>query len=130
MHYLTKDDLLDLHAYVITRYGGLMGIASQDKLNSVLNAPHQQMFGADLYSDVCGKAAALMYLIIKNHPFVSGNNTTALIAMLRFLEINGCSLLPTVDGAELTALIHALNRSALSREGLEHWLRTNILRLV
>ena len=32
MNYLTKDDLLDLHIYAVTCYGGRLGIASQDRL--------------------------------------------------------------------------------------------------
>jgi len=28
MNYLTKDELLDLHAYMLERYGGRMGIAA------------------------------------------------------------------------------------------------------
>jgi death-on-curing protein len=127
MQYLTREDLLDLHTYVVIRYGGLFGIASQDKLNMVLHAPRQELFGTQLYRDVCGKAAALMYFIIKNHPFVSGNNTTALLAMLRFLEINGLHLHQHIDAAALSGLVRALNRSEMNREGLESWLRDNAL---
>lgn len=32
MHYLTREDLLDLHAFAVERYGGLLGIKSQDRL--------------------------------------------------------------------------------------------------
>jgi death-on-curing protein len=127
MEYLTREDLLDLHAYIVMRYGGLMGIKSQDRLTTALHAPHQAMFGAELYPDVYSKAAALAYFIIKNHPFVSGNDGTALIAMMRFLQINGLQLRPDIGTGELIWLIRALNHSDISREGLEHWLRENAM---
>ena len=51
MNYLTKDELLDLHIYAVSPYGGRMGIASQDRLTTVLEAPRQIMFGTELYPD-------------------------------------------------------------------------------
>jgi death-on-curing protein len=126
MHYLTREELLDLHAYVILTYGGLVGIKSQDRLTSVINAPRQQMFGAELYPDVCSKAAVTAYMIIKNHPFVSGNDATAVLAMLRFLEINELTLRPDIGSGELIWLVRALNHSDMDREGLDNWLRDNV----
>jgi len=64
MNYLTKAELLDLHAYMLERYGGRMGIASLDRLTHVLDAPRQVMFGVELYPDLPSKAAALTFLII------------------------------------------------------------------
>jgi death-on-curing protein len=129
MHYLSKEELLDLHAYVLVRYGGLMGIKSQDRLNAVVQAPRQQMFGAELYPDVCSKAAVLTYMIIKNHPFVSGNDSTALMAMLRFLETNGLTLSRGVGSGDLLRLVRALNHSDINREGLDSWLRDNVVEI-
>ena len=64
MKYLTKDEILDLHAYAVTRYGGRMGVASQDRLMSAIDAPRQVMFGAELYPDLPSKAAALAFLLL------------------------------------------------------------------
>jgi death-on-curing protein len=125
--YLSQDDLLDLHAYIVTTYGGLLGIASQDRLTTVLNAPRQAMFGAELYPDLCSKASVLTFLIIKDHPFLSGNDGTALIAMLRFLESNGHTLRADIGSAELVWLVRALAHSDMNREGLEAWLRENVV---
>lgn len=127
IQYLTQDDLLDLHVYIINTYGGLLGIASQDRLTTVLSAPRQQMFGTELYPDLCSKAAVMTFLIIKNHPFVSGNDGTALIALLRFLEINGQTLRADIGSGELVWLVRALVHSDMDREGLEEWLRSNLV---
>jgi death-on-curing protein len=128
MEYLTKDDILDLHAYAVTRYGGRLGIASQDRLAMAIDAPRQAMFGAELYPDLPSKAAALAFLLLKNRPFNGANEATALLALLRFLEINGARL--DVSDAELIWLARSVNLSDLDREGLESWLRDKIIEVL
>ncbi|HNP87149.1 MAG: death-on-curing protein [Chloroflexi bacterium SZAS-1] len=125
MNYLTKDDLLDLHIYAVTCYGGRLGIASQDRMVSALSAPRQVMFGAELYPDLPSKAAAQTFLLLKSRPFLGANEVTALLALLRLLEINGASLGDVRDG-ELVQLVRAINYSNVDREGVEIWLRERI----
>jgi len=125
MNYVTKDDLLDLHAYVITRYGGRLGIASQDRLTNAVDAPRQVMFGAELYPDLPSKAAALMFLLLKNRPFLGANEATALLALLRFLEINHSGL-GDVSEAEILQVVRAINHADIDRAGLERWLRERL----
>lgn len=126
MNYLTKDELLDIHAYILHRYGGRMGIASQDRLTNVIDAPRQVMFGAELYPDLPSKAAALAFLILKSHPFVGANEPTALLALLRLLHLNNAGL-DDADDHELGRIVRAVSRSDLDREGLECWLRERLV---
>jgi death-on-curing protein len=129
MRYLTRNELLDLHAYALERYGGLLGIKSQDRLQTVVQTPSQQLFGAELYPDLASKAAILVYLLVKSHPFLDANELTALLALLRFLELNGAVLHPEVAEAELTATFLALKHSDLDKESLEQWLRERVVEL-
>ena len=129
MRYLTRNELLDLHAYVLERYGGLLGIKSQDRLQTVVHTPSQQLFGAELYPDRASKAAILVYLLVKSHPFLDGNEMTALLALLRFLELNGAALHQEVAETELIATFLALKHSDLDKESLEQWLRERIVEL-
>lgn len=126
MRYLSKNELLDLHAFVITRYGGPLGIASQDRLATVIDAPRQVLFGAELYPDLPSKAAALTFFILKNRPFVGGNEATALLALMRFLALNEAALADVVSDAELIWLVRAVNQSDIDKDGVERWLRDNI----
>lgn len=126
MYYLTKEDLLDLHAFAVEQYGGLLGIKSQDRLQTVLNAPRQEMFGAELYPDVCSKGAVMVYLLVKSHPFLGANEATALLALLRFLDLNGAALKPGIGASELVWVFKALADSDLDKEGLEQWLRDSV----
>jgi len=127
MQYLTKDDVLDLHAYAVVRYGGRLGIASHDRLMTVLDAPRQVLFDAELYPDLPSKAAALVFLMVKSRPFLSANESTALLSMFRFLTLNGVSLPDDVVDAELLWLVRSVSNSDLDRNGLEHWLRQRIV---
>jgi death on curing protein len=126
MNYLSKNDLLDLHAYAVARYGGLMGVKSQDMLQQVAHAPRQELFGAELYPDLPSKAAALVYMLVKSHPFIGGNEVTALMALLRFIELNGMALRPEVGDSEIFWLFRALNHSDMDKDGLERWLRDSL----
>jgi death on curing protein len=126
MNYLTKDELLDLHAYVVTRYGGRLGIASQDRLSSAIDAPRQVLFETELYPDLPSKAAALTFLLLKNRPFLGGNEGAALMAFLRFLTINDASLRDDVGDVDLLWLVRAVNHSDLDKSGVERWMRENI----
>ena len=126
MNYLTKADLLDLHTFAVERYGGLLGIKSQDRLQTAVAAPQQKLFGAELYPDLYGKAAVLVYMLVKSHPFMSANDATGLLALLRFLELNDAQLRPEIGASELAWVFRALGSSDLDRAGLEQWLRDSV----
>jgi death on curing protein len=125
MNYLTLNDLLDLHTFAVERYGGRLGIKSQDQLQGALHAPRQIIFGEELYPDLAGKAAVLAFQLLKNRPFVAANEATALLAILRLLYLNDASLGDTPVEAladELRAVLH----SEQDRDGLATWLRDRV----
>jgi death-on-curing protein len=130
MNYLSKEDLLDLHTLVVMQYGGRLGIASQDRLMHALDAPHQVLFHTELYPDIFSKAAIQTFLLLNQRPFISNNEGTALLAMLRFLEINGVTLREEIGSPELLWLIRAVSYAELDRNGIEQWLRDNTLQKV
>jgi death-on-curing protein len=51
-------------------------------------APQASMMGQPLISDPLEIAAAYLFYICRNHPFLDGNKRTALAACLVFLETN------------------------------------------
>ena len=57
-------------------------------LESCLAAPFQSFSKRQLYKGLVGKASILFYLLIKNRPFNSGNQTMAITALLVFLYKN------------------------------------------
>lgn len=125
MNYLSRDDILDLHTFAIERYGGRLGIRSQDRLLAAVGAPRQVMFDMELYPDLVSKAAALGFMLLKNRPFNGGNEATALLAMLRMLVVNGQGIdrgFPNRLAGVLQAVLH----SELDRDDLAAWLREEL----
>jgi death-on-curing family protein len=61
-------------------------------LESCLLTPFQQFGKTIFYKGLIGKAAALFYLMVKNHPFQNGNKRIAVTTLMYFLHKNGKSL--------------------------------------
>jgi len=90
--FLTLDEVLALHADRIGRYGGRSGVRAVDMLESALAVPAATFGGAYVHGDLYEMAAAYLFHIVKDHPFVDGNKRTGLIATLAFLGLNGVRL--------------------------------------
>lgn len=86
--FLTLDEALALHAEQLRRFGGSPGLRDAGLLSSALATP-QATFGGDfLHPTFPEMAAAYLFHLAKNHPFVDGNKRTALAAALVFLWLN------------------------------------------
>ena len=92
LKHLTVEAVKAIHREVLAAHGGAAGIGDQTLLESAVAAPQASMMGQPLISDPLEIAAAYLFYICRNHPFLDGNKRTALAACLVFLENNG--LLP------------------------------------
>jgi hypothetical protein len=81
---------------------------SQQSLEGIVGNVMQSFGGAAMYPTVEGKAAHLLYFVIKNHPFVDGNKRSGAYAFVWFLRkaqvLHTSKLSPTALTA-LTLLI-------------------------
>lgn len=59
------------------------------RLEASLEAPRQTFGDHEPYPGLEEKAAALLYFLVKNHPFPNGNKRFATAAYLVFLALNG-----------------------------------------
>jgi death-on-curing protein len=103
--FLTLDEVLALHADQIDRYGGSLGIRPVELLESALAVPTATFGGSYLHGDLHEMAAAYLFHLVKNHPFVDGNKRTGLMVMV-FLGLNGLWLEARED--ELADLVVAV----------------------
>ena len=124
--YLSIEQVLEVHAYQIRRFGGSAGLRDRGALEAAVARPHMTFGGEDLYSEVPAKAAALMHSLVMNHPFVDGNKRVGSHAALLFIGAN--EMLPEVTPAELTEATLSLARGELSAEALTVWLRQRVRR--
>jgi death-on-curing protein len=88
----TVEAVLAIHAEVLAAHGGGMGIRDVTLLESAVAAPQATMMGKPLITDPLEIAAAYLFYLCRNHPFVDGNKRVALATCLVFLCENG--LLP------------------------------------
>ena len=114
MVYLTIDHVLELHALVIARSGGVGGVRDHNGLESAVAAPQMTFSGKDLYPTLGDKAAALGHSLVMNHPFVDGNNRVGHAEMEVMLVLNGYEIAAGVDEQE--AVVLAVASGAMTRE--------------
>ena len=86
--FLELDDVVEIHHDQIERYGGSDGIRDARLLESAVAAPRATFDGRSLHVDLFSMAAAYLFHITQNHPFVDGNKRTGAVAALVFLALN------------------------------------------
>jgi death-on-curing protein len=90
--FLTLDDIIESHQNQIDTYGGSHGIRDIGLLESAIAQPEASFGGQYLHADIFEMAAAYIYHLVMNHPFVDVNKRVGLEAALIFLEINNENL--------------------------------------
>lgn len=90
--FLQISDVLSLHADQVERYGGKSGVRDMKLLESALAQPQTRFGGNYLHEFPFEMAAAYLFHIVKNHPFVDGNKRAGVVAALVFLDFNGIDL--------------------------------------
>jgi death-on-curing protein len=85
----TVEAVKAIHAEVLAAHGGGEGMRDQTLLESAVAAPQATMAGQLLFTDPIDIAAAYLFYLCRNHPFVDGNKRTALAVCLVFLSENG-----------------------------------------
>lgn len=89
LRHFTAAAVLVIHDEVIRAHGGQTGLRDSTLLESAVAAPQATFDGEPLISDAIETAAAYLFYLCRNHPFVDGNKRTALAACLVFLAANG-----------------------------------------
>ncbi len=113
-----------MHTYVVERYGGRFGIVSSDTLDAVLALPTQVVFGELRYRTPVAQIAALVYGLVRRQPFVSHNETTALLTLLYWCDNHGYHLDAT-HSALVTVIMELYQQR--SEEPLQQWLHDHLI---
>ena len=87
--FLTLDEVLGLHEEQIRLFGGSAGVRETNLLLSAMGTVEATFGEIFLHETIFEMAAAYLYGICRNHPFVDGNKRTAVAAALTFLDMNG-----------------------------------------
>lgn len=120
-YHLTVANVLEVHAEAIGQFGGSAGIREVALLESAVAAPQASFGGEPVYTDLVEVAAAYLFFLCRNHPFVDGNKRAALGACIVFLRLNGVE--PQSDGQSWEDLTLDVAASRLDREQTTQRLR-------
>ena len=112
----TVEAVKEIHLEVLAAHGGSPGIREEALLESAIAAPQATMMGQPLFTDPVEIAAAYLFYLCRNHPFIDGNKRTALATCLVFLSEN--ELLPEeqLDADAWESLVLGLASSQLDRD--------------
>lgn len=121
---MPKIDVLVIHQRQIERFGGLDGIRDEGLLDSALAQPQATFFGELLHPTIHQQAAAYLYHLAKNHPFLDGNKRTAFATTIAFLWMNGYELEMTED--EAYNMVIQVAQGEMSKEELSSFLAQKI----
>lgn len=111
--FLDIEDVLEIHAIQLDRFGGLGGIRDRGLLESALAQPSASFGDEFLHTDLFEMAAAYLFHIASNHPFLDGNKRTGLISALTFLSINGIEI--ERDSTELEQMVMSVAQGEMKK---------------
>ena len=120
--FLDIDRVLRTHLSLIERYGGKEGVRDIGLLHSAVAAPQASFGGDALHGDLFEMAAAYLYHIVQNHPFVDGNKRTGAAAAIVFLAMNGVEIEADEDG--LVEVTMAVARGEAGKAEVAEFFRT------
>jgi len=112
--HLTVEIVRQIHAEALAKFGGSDGLRETALLESAVAAPQASFGGKSPYAGLAEVAAAYLYYLCKNHPFIDGNKRAALAACIVFLRLNGIE--PKTDGPEWEELTLEVAASRLDRD--------------
>ena len=123
MLFLTLDDIIESHQNQIDTYGGSHGIRDIGLLESAIAQPEASFGGQYLHADIFEMAAAYLYHLVMNHPFVDGNKRVGLEAALIFLEIDNENL--KASDQELVDLVLKTTAGQVGKREIAEFFRSH-----
>lgn len=118
VQFLSLDEVLEIHAVLIDRYGGAEGVRDRGLLESALYRPK-----TGYYADLIDMAAALFESLMNNHPFVDGNKRVAFFSTDVFLRLNGYKMVVEPKAAH-AFLMGLFGSNSCDLEHLAPWIRS------
>jgi death-on-curing protein len=119
--FLSLAEVLEIHRDQIERYGGHTGLRDLGLLQSALAMPAAGFGGRYLHSDLVEMAAAYLFHIVQNHPFIDGNKRTGTVAAIVFLSMNDFEL--EADEIQLEKLVFDVAKGKAGKNAIADFLR-------
>lgn len=124
--FLSLEEIIEIHADQIKRYGGSSGIRDLGLLESAVAMPQSGLGNTYFHSDLFEMAAAYLFHIVRNHPFVDGNKRVGTAAALVFLKLNGIDI--KVTNSALVKVVFDVARGKIGKAAVAEFFRKNTKR--
>lgn len=118
--------VLAIHDDQIASFGGTPGLRDEGLLRSALAQPQASFDGQLLHPTIAEQAAAYLYHLAMNHPFLDGNKRTAFAVMDTFLRLNGYSL--NLPNDRTYQLVMQVVESRMSKDELSNYLNKSLIK--
>jgi death on curing protein len=119
--FLSLDEAIRIQQDQLIRYGGCGGTRDMGLLQSALAMPQAGFADRFAHEDLFAMAAAYLFHIVQNHPFVDGNKRAGITAALVFLVLNDYWV--DAPEAELETLVWAVARGEVVKAGAAEFFR-------
>lgn len=119
--FLSLAEALEIHQDQIARYGGTPGIRDLNLLKSALGMPAATFGGQFLHTDLHEMAAAYLFHLVQNHPFIDGNKRVGAAAALTFLVLNGLDFTAPED--DFAQMVLAVASGEMDKAGVAVYLK-------
>ena len=96
--FLTVEQVERIHRSMVEAFGGLDGLRDAGLLASAAAMPQAAYGGEWLHADLFEMAAACLFHLVKNHPYLDGNKRVGAACALVFLDLNGVAVEADEDG--------------------------------
>jgi death on curing protein len=127
VRFLSLEQVLAIHADQVRRYGGGLGVRDLALLQSALAMPQASFSGQYLHPTLHEMAAAYLFHLTQNHPFLDGNKRIGLAAAIAFLGLNDTWL--ESDPAELLEVVLSVARGEIGKPEIAVFLRDRCIPL-
>jgi len=121
--FLSLDEVVEIHQDMIERYGGSAEIRDMGLLQSAVAMPQASFSGEYLHTDLFEMAAAYLFHLVQNHPFLDGNKRTGAMSAFVFLKLNGWTL--TARGLDFERIVLSVAQGKLGKSAVAEFLRRN-----
>lgn len=119
--FLTLAETVEIHEYQIGHFGGSDGLRSLDMLESAVGMPASTFNGKYLHPTIPDMAAAYLFHLVENHPFLDGNKRVGAMSALVFLELNGYDF--DASGKELVEVVLRVAGGKMQKDALSLFFR-------
>ncbi len=121
--FLTLDEVVAIHGDQIKRYGGSSGVRDWGLLRSAIATPAATFGGKYLHGDLWEMAAAYLFHLVQNHPFIDGNKRVGAVAADVFLALNHLCLVASQD--DYAELVLSVASGKTSKSAIAEFVRAN-----